>query len=97
MLADAFFAEPSRSVRGWETALAAQARVVAAVRGCLERAPGPDDVAVVAHGAVGTLLWCALSGCAVDRRHDQPGQGSWYAVDIASVRPLGRWQRLPLR
>jgi broad specificity phosphatase PhoE len=94
-LADRFFAEPAQSVRGWETALQAQRRVVAAVGRCLARS-GDGDVAVVTHGAVGTLLWCHLSGRPVDRRYDQPGQGSWYAVELATMKSLTGWQRLPL-
>ena len=96
-LADRFFAEPEQSVRGWETAVDAQRRVVAAVGRCLARSGGGNgDVVVVAHGAVGTLLWCHLSGRSVDRRCDQPGQGSWYAVDLATMKPLTGWQRMPL-
>ena len=93
-LADAFFAAPTVSVRGWETAAAAQARVTAAVRRVLAGCPD-GDVLVVTHGAVGTLLWCALQDVPVSRAHDQPGQGSRYAVDLDALRPLSSWQRLP--
>ena len=93
-LADAFFAQPTVSVRGWETAEAAQARIVRALRrGLAPRNEG--DVAVVTHGAVGTLLWCALRGTPISRAHDQPGQGSHYAVDLGTLRPLSGWRRLP--
>lgn len=92
-VADQFFLAPTRSTRGWETAQAAQRRMVTAVRRCLDRAPN-GDVAVVAHGAVGTLLWCHLADEPIDRRHDQPGRGSWYSVDIDTMRPLSAWQRL---
>jgi broad specificity phosphatase PhoE len=92
-VADAFFAAPTESVRGWETAAAAQGRVVHAVRRHL--AVGRSGVAFVAHGAVGTLLYCDLAGVAVDRRHDQPGQGSYYAFDPVRWRPLHPWRRLP--
>ncbi len=92
-VADQFFRAPTLSVRGWETAEAAQQRVVAAAHRCLARAAA-GDVAVIAHGAVGTLLWCHLAGEPIDRRHDQPGQGSWYSVDVATMRPLSRWRRL---
>lgn len=94
-LADAFFAHPSTSVRGWETAERAQARFAAALRRHLE---GHDDdggdVAVVAHGGVGTLLLCQLLGVAVDRSLDQPGQGSWYAFDPVSGVVHHGWRRL---
>lgn len=92
-VADLFFGAPTRSTHGWETAQAAQQRMVIAVGRCLDRAPN-GDVAVVAHGAVGTLLWCHLAGEPTDRRHDQPGQGSWYSVDIDTMRPLSAWRRL---
>ena len=53
--ADRFYAEPTSSVRGWETALAAQARIVseyqAALRLCTD-----GDLLIAGHGAVGTLL-----------------------------------------
>ncbi|GAB3471200.1 histidine phosphatase family protein [Kineococcus endophyticus] len=99
-LADAFFAEPGRSVRGWETAAAAQQRIVRAVDGVVARAllvadARADDVVVVStHGGVGTLLQCALRGVPIDRRHDQPGQGSWYSVDTATWEVAHGWRRI---
>jgi broad specificity phosphatase PhoE len=92
-VADAFFATPEESVRGWEPAVAAQQRVVAAVRRHV--ADHPHGVAFVAHGAVGTLLYCDLAGLPVDRRHDQPGQGSYFAFDGARWAALHSWVRLP--
>ncbi|WP_371168187.1 histidine phosphatase family protein [Aliiroseovarius sp. 2305UL8-7] len=74
-VADQFFARPSESVRGWETALAAQARIVNEVDTCLS-GHSLGDVFFVGHGAVGTLLFCHLSGLAIDRKFDQdPGGG----------------------
>jgi broad specificity phosphatase PhoE len=70
-MANAFFAQPEESVRGWEPAVDAQARVVAAMRDVLEAAP-PGDVAVVAHGGVGALLLCHLRGSPISRQADQP-------------------------
>lgn len=91
-VADAFFAAPGQSVRGWEPAAQAQQRVVGAVR---RHVAAGDGVAFVAHGGVGTLLWCHLAGVPIDRRHDQPGQGSYYAFDAARWRPLHPWVRIP--
>ncbi|MFT3852121.1 MAG: histidine phosphatase family protein [Ilumatobacteraceae bacterium] len=93
-VADEFFAQPDVSVRGWERAIDAQRRIVDAVERCLRAAP-PGNVAVVAHGAVGTLLRCHLLGIAIDRRHDQPGVGSGYTVDRSTLEVLGPWERLP--
>jgi broad specificity phosphatase PhoE len=78
-VADAFFARPTESVRGWERAVDAQARIVGAVDAVLRAAPEDGDVAIVSHGAVGALLLCALEGLAIDRGQDQPpGNGGYY-------------------
>lgn len=83
-VADAFFARPDWSVRGWEAARAAQERIVAATRAAL--AGHEDEMTLfVGHGGVGTLLACAIRGEAIDRRHDQgrcganPGGGNVHA------------------
>jgi broad specificity phosphatase PhoE len=90
--ADAFFAHPRSSVRGWETAEDAQRRVIRAVLSWTAVADVPT--AYVSHGAVGTLLYCALTGEAIDRRHDQPGQGSWFAFDPWSWTASHPWRRI---
>lgn len=91
-VADQFFARPQESVRGWERAADAQRRIVAAVERVVAAATG--DVAVVAHGGVGALLLCHLLGVPIDRRYDQPGQGSWYGFDAATGRVAHGWRRL---
>ncbi|MCW3473409.1 histidine phosphatase family protein [Limobrevibacterium gyesilva] len=82
--ADAFFARPLESVRGWERAVDAQARIVGAVEAVLSIAPAEGDIAIVSHGAVGALLICALEGLAISRSQDQPpgGGGYYYAFDL---------------
>lgn len=94
-VADAFFANPTQSVRGWERAVDAQARVVAAVERALGAAPPEGDVAIVAHGAVGTLAFCHYSGIPIGRRHDQPGQGHYWAMDGRTV--LHGWREIAPR
>ena len=90
-LADALFAQPEVSARGWERAVDAQARMVAALADLLDPAT-PADIAVVGHGGVGTLWWCHLAGLAIDRRHDQPGQGHHWALDLTTGRPIHPWR-----
>ena len=96
--ADLFFEHPDRSVRGWEPARAAQARIVGAIDGILEASP-PVNMAVIAHGAVGALLLCRLKGVPISRAEDQPGEGGgnffvfrrrdrallqgWHPIDVA--------------
>ena len=70
-VANAFFAHPEQSIRGWERATDAQARIVAAVRDVLRAAPS-GDVAVVSHGGVGALLLCHLQDSPINREADQP-------------------------
>lgn len=62
VLAEVFFSEPDQSVRGWETPIAAQARIRRAVSSILKRSKNSGDVAIVAHGAVGALLLCDFMG-----------------------------------
>jgi broad specificity phosphatase PhoE len=90
--ADAFFARPEDSVRGWERAVDAQARIVAAVEDVLAQAP-PGDVAIVAHGGVGALLLCRLKQVGISRAEDQPGQGGGnvFTFDRSSRALLRGW------
>ena len=74
-VADKFFAAPSSSIRGWETAADAQARIVGAVGDIVQSEKENTSVAVISHGAVGTLLLCHLNNWRISREHDQPGSG----------------------
>jgi broad specificity phosphatase PhoE len=74
-VADRFFACPTEPVRGWERAIDAQARIVAAVAALAAADRTTGAVAIVAHGAVGALLYCHLGSMPIDRRYDQPGNG----------------------
>jgi broad specificity phosphatase PhoE len=95
-MADAFFARPHESVRGWERAADAQARIVAAVQAIDRDERSGGAIAIVSHGAVGTLLHCWLSGRDISRRWDQPGNGggNWYAFTLEPRQALGHWQPL---
>lgn len=91
--ADAFFARPEDSVRGWERAVDAQARILVAVETVLAREP-PGDVAIVAHGGVGALLLCHLKRVPISRAEDQPGDGGGnvFTFDRASRTLLRGWR-----
>jgi len=94
--ADLFFANPTESVRGWERAVDAQARVRRAVDEILAAAP-EGDVAVVAHGGVGTLLLLSIANEAISRVADQPFEGHYWTMDRASGRILDRWRPIAPR
>ena len=89
---DAFFAEPTRSVRGWERAVDAQRRIVRAVRAVCAAHAG--DVTIVSHGAVGALLLADLRGVPVTRALDQPGMGSVFSFDPGAWRATSGWARV---
>ncbi len=80
-MADAFFGSPHESVRGWERAVDAQARIVAAVEEVIARSPGDGAIAILSHGAVGALYLCHLQGVPISRAADQPAGsgGNFYA------------------
>lgn len=78
----AFFACPDRSVRGWETANSAQARIVAATDRIAAYA-SPGLTVVVSHGGVGRLLLAHLLGVAIgdDPRPGNPAGGCYFEFD----------------
>lgn len=92
--ADQFFAQPGRSVRGWERAVDAQARIVSAVERALASVRSDGDVAVVSHGALGALYLCHLKGVAIDRAQDQPGSGGGnvYTFDLSTRALVHDWR-----
>ena len=95
--ADLFFAHPTQSIRGWERAIDAQARVVAATNRVLALPRPPGDVAIVAHGGVGALLLCHLLGEPISRARDQPGTaagGFRFTFEAASRRVVLAWERI---
>ncbi len=89
--ADAFFAYPAVSIRGWETAAAAQSRIVAEVESVLADTD-PGTLLLVGHGAVGTLLYCHWAGLPISRIHDQmSGGGCFWTLDATAGHPLHGW------
>ncbi len=93
-VADEFFCAPEKSVRGWERAADAQARIVRAVEQIALKDKTGGTIAIVSHGAVGTLLYCYLAGEPIARRWDQPpnGGGNFYGFTL-SPRAAHSWWR----
>ncbi len=96
-VADAFFAEPQTSVRGWERAVDAQNRITDAMRGIVRQHEGGGDLAIVAHGAVGTLLFCALAGRPISRAEDQPFQGHVWSATLPDLAIRHGWEPIAPR
>jgi broad specificity phosphatase PhoE len=82
-VASTFFANPDASIRGWERARDAQARIVAAVDRVIAKSPGAGEIAIVTHGGVATLLLCARLGCLID---ESRGPGIAGGGGICAVR-----------
>jgi broad specificity phosphatase PhoE len=95
-VADQFFANPSQSIRGWETAAAAQRRIITAVDNIIAQDAKTGTIAIIAHGAVGTLLLCELAGYSIARKYDQPGSGggNYYAFEAESKKLLHGWKAI---
>lgn len=93
LTADAFFAHPQQSVRGWETAAAAQTRIARCVSDIARSDRSSNAVAIVSHGAVGTLLHCFLAQNPISRHWDQPpnGGGNFYTFEMNPRRSLSSW------
>ncbi len=94
-VADQFFAHPDKSVRGWETAVSAQSRIINEVRECL-RSHLDGDILFVGHGGVGTLLYCYLSGLPISRKYDQGvgGGGCFFEFVNLQSEPKSHWQAM---
>jgi broad specificity phosphatase PhoE len=95
-LADAFFAHPAQSVEGWEPAVVAQARIVGAFEAALADHDLTLPIAFAGHGAVGTLLKCALDGRTISRAEDQrrigdPGGGNVLVIRLSDRALLCDW------
>lgn len=90
-VADRFFAEPDKSVRGWERAIDAQARIVGEVETVMATSDD-GDILIVGHGGVGTLLYCHYAGLPISRNHDQPsGGGNFFTLERESCNVLHPW------
>ena len=93
-IADAFFAHPHESVRGWERAIDAQTRIARAVENVVRSNSRSGAIAIVSHGAVGTLLYCHLAGEEIDRRWDQPanGGGNFFRFTLEPLMAHSWWR-----
>jgi broad specificity phosphatase PhoE len=73
-VADQFFAFPHESIRGWERAVDAQARIAKVCEDVCELSD-VGDILMVGHGGVGSLLYCHLTKQPIARIRDQPPGG----------------------
>jgi len=90
---DQFFARPDESVRGWEKARDAQARIIGAVAE-VDRTTAPGVVLVVSHGGVGALLTAHLQDVEIGQedRPQHPGGGCYLVIDRGPLRLKQSWR-----
>ena len=94
LMADEFFANPVSSIRGWERAVDAQARIVGETEEVLRRKLY-GDILFVGHGAVGTLLFCHYAKLEISRTHDQAGGGgNYFSLRKEGRRVLHPWRAM---
>ena len=93
-IANLFFANPYESIKGWERAIDAQARIVKCVTNIIKFDATEGDIAIVAHGGVGTLLLCHLSKAKISRSEDQPnnGGGNYFSFDAKTLLLVHKWR-----
>lgn len=94
--ADAFFANPVESIRGWERAVDVQQRLRGVVDLILA-SHSNGDIAIVGHGAAGTLLRSSYLGEPIDRRADQPFQGHYWTATLPDVTVQHGWRPIAPR
>ncbi len=92
--ADAFFANPNISIRGWESAVDAQKRILRTVEEILKKSTDGQNIAIVSHGGVGSLLISHLKGVPISRSEDQPGQGHYFVFEKSTRRLVHAWQSI---
>jgi len=91
-----FFGRPHESIRGWERAIDAQARVVGAIRRILREDKSAGDIVVVSHGGVGALLTAHLQKVEIGKesRPQHPGGGCFIVIDRDSVALTQDWRAI---
>ncbi len=91
-----FFRRPHESIRGWERAIDAQARIVDAVRRILREDETAGDIVVVSHGGVGALLTAHLQKVEIGKesRPQHPGGGCFIVIDRDSFTMTQDWRAI---
>ena len=91
-----FFARPHESIRGWERAVDAQARVVGAVGRIAREDKTSGHIVIVSHGGVGCLLTAHLQGVPIgqESRPPHPGGGCLLVLDRPALAIRQDWRAI---
>lgn len=93
---DQLFDHPGKSFRGWETALAAQERIITAIDEVIQNDSSSGNIALVSHGGVGALYLSHLLNSPISCESDQPGTGggNYFSFEAESGKLLTNWLRI---
>jgi broad specificity phosphatase PhoE len=91
-----FFARPHESIRRWERAIDAQARIVRAVTRIARGDETSGDIVIVSHGGVGCLLTAHLQGVPIgqESRPPHPGGGCLLVLDRPALAIRQDWRAI---
>jgi len=94
--ADLFFSNPDKSIRGWETATAAQKRITDCLTEILKKDSKKGDILIIAHGGVGTLLLCSIKQSNISRKEDQPSTngGNYFLYNTDPRELIHGWKTI---
>lgn len=89
-LMENFYSHPKERVEGWESAEEATKRIVNCVSGIMETA-NSGTLAIIGHGATGTLLACHLLAMDPSYSEDPMGTGRYMVIDWDKKIILNKW------
>lgn len=89
---ETFYAYPDLSHRGWETANSASDRIYACVNSIFEQ-DHDKNIAIVGHGATGTLLACKVIGIDPSFLEDPQGVGVYMVIDWYKKNLIAKWKK----
>lgn len=91
-MSKAAFTNPEVSLRGWESPVNAQKRILAAVGRLVQSFPS-DNILISSHAGVGALLLCSLLGEPISTRNfiRNAGGGSFFSFESQSMTLRSKW------
>ncbi|MEX2007447.1 MAG: histidine phosphatase family protein [Candidatus Levyibacteriota bacterium] len=87
-----FYRYPDKSFKGWETSRAATERIVAVVSEIMKENKD-KTIAIVGHGATGTLLACHVKGIPPTIKEDPRVNGCIMVYDWDKKQILSPWEK----
>lgn len=88
-----FFDKPQKSIRGWETAVMAQRRIVNCVKDIVETNPN-TNIAIFSHGGVGALLMAHYKKVPIHKRYAPAQLGSYFIYDFENDEVKQEWRSI---